>query len=83
MNIKKYLADNVCFVVPNGGLFLWVELGLEVNTQTLYHRLLLQNIVITPGVTDRFNSCLRLNFSHPTVGARDNAFKTLGAVLRS
>jgi DNA-binding transcriptional MocR family regulator len=87
MSIQKYLADNVCFVVPNGGLCLWVELGPEVNTQTLYHRLLLQNIVITPGalfsVTDRFNSCLRLSFSHPTVGARDNAIKTLGAVLRS
>ena len=45
-----------------------------------------QNIVITPGalfsVTDRFNSCLRLSFSHPMLGARENAIKMLGVMLR-
>lgn len=85
--VQRFLPESIRFNVPDGGLSLWIDVGLSVNTQILYHQLLSNKVVITPGalfsLTSRFNNYLRLSFSHPTVGAREHAIQILGKSLDS
>jgi DNA-binding transcriptional MocR family regulator len=70
------------FTVPDGGLAIWVQLPVEIDTFLLYERAIAEGIIITPGrlfsSVKKFSNCLRLSFAHPTIGHRLQALKRLG-----
>ena len=80
--LHQYWGQSAKFIVPRGGLSLWIELPKRVNTLQLYAAALADNIVITPGalfsVEKDFSHFLRLSFCHPLTDGRRNAIKILG-----
>jgi DNA-binding transcriptional MocR family regulator len=75
------------FTVPDGGLAIWVQLPVEINTFLLYERAIAEGIIITPGrlfsSVKKFSNCLRLSFAHPTTGHRLQALIRLGKLCES
>ncbi|NQZ23983.1 MAG: PLP-dependent aminotransferase family protein [Colwellia sp.] len=75
------------FTVPDGGLAIWVQLPVEIDTFLLYQRAIAEGIIITPGrlfsSEKKFSNCLRLSFAHPTLGHRLKALIRLGALCEN
>ncbi len=66
--IEKYFPAGVTHTTPNGGLFVWCDLGEGVDTQKLAALATARKVVYVPGatfMTDMSKPCsgLRLNFS--------------------
>lgn len=74
------------FMVPDGGLTIWIELPPEVDTFVLYNQAISEGIIITPGklfsTTNKFSNNLRLSFAHPTTGSRLQALVRLGELCK-
>lgn len=75
------------YTVPDGGLAIWVQLPVEIDTFLLYERAITEGIIITPGrlfsSVKKFSNCLRLSFAHPTTGHRLQALIRLGELCES
>lgn len=69
---------------PQGGFVLWVQLPAEVSGTRIYHRARAENINVAPGlmfsISDKFESCLRLNCGNPWSERIDQAIARLGAL---
>ena len=66
--IEKYFPGDVFCTRPNGGLFIWCDLGHGVDTLTLSREAIAKKVVYVPGNTfmvdmDKPTSTLRLNYS--------------------
>jgi 2-aminoadipate transaminase len=66
--IEQYFPAGVTHTTPNGGLFVWCDLGEGVDTQKLAAAATARKVVYVPGatfMTDMSKPCtgLRLNFS--------------------
>ena len=72
---------------PQGGFFLWVELGKSIDTAAFYHLAMKHNISIAPGrifsFQDQFSNCMRLSFGLPWSNELRESIKTLGRLLHS
>ncbi|MBV0934831.1 aminotransferase-like domain-containing protein [Marinobacterium weihaiense] len=70
---------------PEGGLAVWLELPLQIDTLALYHRAREQGVIITPGplfsMTGQYRHCLRMSFAHPWNERRLQALQQLGVLL--
>ncbi len=75
------------FTVPDGGLAIWVQLPVEIDTFLLYECAIAEGIIITPGrlfsSVKNFSNCLRLSFAHPTTGHRLQALIRLGELCEN
>jgi 2-aminoadipate transaminase len=72
---------------PKGGIFLWVKLPDNVDTQKLYQPALAAGVAINPGVEWSTNkahgkSRMRLCFAHPSHEAIRNGVAALAEVCR-
>jgi DNA-binding transcriptional MocR family regulator len=84
------IADNwkipLKFTVPDGGLAIWIQLPMELDTLSLYESAIAEGIILTPGrlfsSADNFSNCLRLSFAHPTTGNRLKAIQRLGYLCK-
>ncbi|MFP3979227.1 PLP-dependent aminotransferase family protein [Marinobacter sp. KMM 10035] len=69
---------------PQGGFVLWVQLPEGISGTRLYHRARAENINVAPGlmfsISDKFESCLRLNGGNPWNERIDQAIARLGAL---
>ena len=67
--IAEYFPEGTKISRPMGGLTLWIEFDLQIDTITLYNYALKENISIAPGrmftLQDQFNNCMRLCFGLP------------------
>ena len=66
--LKEYFPENVKWIEPKGGLFLWVELPKEISATALLEEAVNQRVAYVPGkpfypYEDKDNT-LRLNFSN-------------------
>nr|WP_323745817.1 PLP-dependent aminotransferase family protein [Alloalcanivorax profundimaris] len=70
---------------PEGGLAVWVELDVGIDTLAAYDRALEQGVVITPGPlfsgSGQFRNCLRIGFAHRWHPDRLVALERLADVL--
>lgn len=84
--IKAHWQFSTKFTVPAGGLAIWVELPNAIDSFSLYHQAIAENIVLTPGrlfsAVDQFSNFLRLSFAHPMTGHRLAALKRLGVLCQ-
>lgn len=67
--IARYFPPGTRATLPAGGFVFWVELPESVDTVTLFHRLLQEQICVTPGplytLSERGNHALRLSCCYP------------------
>ncbi|MEG1719021.1 MAG: PLP-dependent aminotransferase family protein [Clostridia bacterium] len=69
--LKENLSNKASYIVPEGGLFLWLTLPLNVDITSLVNKLLANKIAVVPGSAfmanpeDKCHS-LRLNYSTPS-----------------
>ncbi|MCR8644872.1 PLP-dependent aminotransferase family protein [Paenibacillus sp. N1-5-1-14] len=66
--MKQHFPQEARFILPGGGLFIWVELPQEVNTRELLEKSLERGVAFVPGGSFYPNggreNALRLNFSN-------------------
>jgi DNA-binding transcriptional MocR family regulator len=83
--LERYFPAEASWTVPNGGLFLWVQLPANLSMPAYCQAALSQNVFIADGTCCFPNhqgyNAMRLNFSHkPDVIERGIA--TLGKLLK-
>jgi 2-aminoadipate transaminase len=84
--LKDYFPENVKWVEPKGGLFLWVGLPQEISATTLLEEAVNQKVAYVPGkpfypYEDKDNT-LRLNFSNASPEMIIEGIKRLGKVFK-
>ncbi len=82
---RDFPADVAC-TRPNGGLFIWCDLGHGVDTQALAATCAANKVVYVPGSTfmvdmDKPSSALRLNYSTMSDERIGEGIRRLGAIF--
>lgn len=85
--IYKHPESTLRFNVPRSGVFLWVDAGEDVDSESIFRRALFEErVAILPGMafspTNHVSSWFRLNFSHPSMETIDEGISKLTRVLR-
>lgn len=83
--LENYFPDEATWTIPNGGLFLWVQLPPEISLVSLAHQAWSENVFVYPGMPffpgQKGYNALRLNFSHPPETI-DRGIAVLGKLLK-
>ena len=83
--LENYFPDEASWTIPNGGLFLWVQLPAEISLVSLAHQAWSENVFIYPGIPffpgQKGYNALRLNFSH-SPETIDRGIAVLGKLLK-
>ncbi|MEO0014723.1 MAG: hypothetical protein RLZZ535_3112 [Cyanobacteriota bacterium] len=83
--LANYFPDEATWTIPNGGLFLWVQLPPEISLLSLAHQAWSENVFVYPGMPffpgQKGYNALRLNFSH-SPETIDRGLKVLGKLLK-
>jgi DNA-binding transcriptional MocR family regulator len=85
--LQTHFSDLAEWNSPEGGLFFWLTLKVKLDTRTLLHTALAQNVAFMPGEPffadpESNPGYLRLNFSHIDPERLDEGLKRLAAVIR-
>lgn len=82
--IARHFPQGTRATLPRGGFVFWVELPEQVNTVEMFHRLLKEQICVTPGalysLSERYNHALRLSCCYPFDDRYSWALKRTGDV---
>lgn len=82
--IARYFPQGTRATLPRGGFVFWVELPEQVDTVAMFHRLLQEQICVTPGalysLSERYNHALRLSCCYPFDDRYSWALKRTGAI---
>ena len=85
-SIKEEFPEEVSFIRPDGGMFIWATLPDGYSSLELFERALKVDVAILPGIpfyTDGGGaSTMRLNFSNSTPERIKEGISRLGKVLR-
>jgi DNA-binding transcriptional MocR family regulator len=80
--VVRYFPKGTRATRPDGGYFLWVELGGGVDALELHRRALSLGISVAPGpmfsAQRAFRNFIRLNYGHPWSERSAAAIETLG-----
>lgn len=84
--IEKYFPEEVKYILPKGGLFIWAELPEGKDTRDLLKRAIEKNVTFVPGSSfypgDRKYHQMRLNFSNMSDGETEKGIQILGMLLK-
>ena len=85
--VKKYFPKDTKVVVPEGGLFMWLELNPAINTLKLFDYVFTKNIAFVPGTfffVDRNGlNTMRLNFATLQQNVIEEKMKEFGLLVQS
>ncbi len=83
--LERYFPEEATWTVPNGGLFLWVQLPADISLVALARQAWNENVFVYPGMPffpgQKGYNALRLNFSHPPETI-DKGIAILGKLLK-
>ncbi|MDR3388725.1 MAG: PLP-dependent aminotransferase family protein [Rudaea sp.] len=83
--IARHFPPGTRATRPDGGYFLWVELGPGIDAIDIHHKALALGITVAPGpifsLRGDFGHCLRLNYGHPWDARMEAALATLGSLV--
>ncbi len=83
--MERYFPAEVSWTIPQGGLFLWVQLPDRITLRELCRDALAEDILIADGAAffpgQQGYKAIRLNFSHPPE-AIDQGIAVLGRLLK-
>ncbi|MDR0406345.1 MAG: PLP-dependent aminotransferase family protein [Clostridiales bacterium] len=85
--MEEYFPGNITRTAPEGGLFLWCDLGGGVDSREFAAKCLEQNVAIVSGAaampdTSKITSAFRLNFSMASEENIEKGIKALGEVIK-
>jgi DNA-binding transcriptional MocR family regulator len=84
--LEKHFGEDAHWTRPEGGLFVWMTLGAEVDTWKRFRRALDRKVAYIPGsafaVDGGARNALRLNFSNVPPGRIPEAVGRLAEGLR-
>lgn len=84
--LKHYFPSNASWTVPNGGIFLWVQLPDSLPVHEIYSKALTQKVLIAEGAPffpgKQGYPAMRLTFSH-TPEKIEHAIAVLGKFIKS
>ncbi|MDO4274263.1 MAG: PLP-dependent aminotransferase family protein [Eubacteriales bacterium] len=84
--VSRYFPSDIKYTKPEGGLFLWIELGESVNTVDLLEKCLEYDVAFVPGNSfyPNQNKCntLRINFSNMQEDKITEGIARIGRILR-
>lgn len=85
-SIKEEFPENTKYTLPDGGLFIWVELPCNVDTSELFMKALDENVAFVPGESffpnGNCKNAFRLNYSNMPEERIIEGIKRLGKVLK-
>ncbi|MEM7821496.1 MAG: PLP-dependent aminotransferase family protein [Candidatus Aenigmatarchaeota archaeon] len=87
-SIKKYFPEGTNYTIPEGGLFVWVELpkNLRINTSEIFERAIKEKVAFVHGsaffVERKNNRTMRLNFSNMSEEKIIEGIRRLALVIR-
>ncbi len=83
---KKYLPENVAWTEPEGGLFLFVTLPANIDTDIILEKATKKNVAFVAGSTffcnESGHNTMRINFSFSDPEVIEQGVKRLAAVLK-
>lgn len=83
--MEKYLPAHVTFTKPEGGMFLWVDLGEGASSVEVFNRAVKNKVAFVPGDPFYTNvkgaSTLRLNYTNSEPETIEEGIKRLAEVL--
>lgn len=83
--MEKYFPANITFTRPEGGMFLWVDLGEGVDSVEVFKRAVENKVAFVPGqpfyTTGQPVSTLRLNYTNSDPETIEEGIKRLAALL--
>lgn len=84
-SLTTHFPDEATWTIPNGGLFLWVQLPRQISLVSLAQQAWSENVFVYPGMPffpgQQGYNALRLNFSHPPE-AIERGISILGKLLK-
>lgn len=84
-SMKKYFPKGYVCHKPKGGMFAWVTLPEEIDTETMFLDAIKEKVAYVHGkafcVDGRCGRSMRLNFSYSTDEQIDEGMKRLGGVI--
>ncbi len=84
-SMKKYFPEGYLCNRPNGGMFAWVTLPEQIDTEAMFLDAFKEKVAYVHGkafcVDGGGGSSMRLNFSYSTNEQLDTGMKRLGAVI--
>lgn len=64
--VRNYFPEDIRYTIPQGGIFLWLDLQKDIDTNDLFHCILARKIAFVPGsfffAGGGGKSTMRLNF---------------------
>ena len=83
--MEKYFPAHVTYTKPEGGMFLWVDLGEGVSSVDVFKRATEKKVAFVPGDPFYTNisgaSTLRLNYTNSDPATIEEGIKRLASVL--
>ena len=85
--LEKNLPEGCTFTRPQGGLFIWCKLPESIDANVFSKELVKEKLAVVPGsafLTDEKTqtSCIRLNYSMPTIEQIEKGTEILGRCIR-
>ena len=82
---KKYMPEGVRWTEPEGGLFLFVTLPPEIDTDRIFRKAIEKNVAFVSGSTffcnDAGHNTMRINFSYSPPAVIEEGIKRLAGVI--
>ena len=83
--IQKHFPTGVKYTNPDGGLFIWVEIPGNINTQDLFDQCIKNNVAFVPGEPfypgEPESGTFRLNFSNMSEEKIKDGIQLLGKAI--
>jgi 2-aminoadipate transaminase len=85
-SLKKYFPKEAKWIIPKGGMFIWITLPRKINTNLLLRKAIAKKVAYVAGDAfyhdgGNYNS-MRLNFSYSTDKQIIEGIKRLGDVIK-
>jgi 2-aminoadipate transaminase len=86
-SMKQYFPEQVKWIVPKGGMFIWVTLPDGMESSTLLEKAIEYNVLFVPGQNfyvggEQGKNSFRMNFSNPSKEEISTGIRVLGALIR-
>jgi len=84
--MHQYFPLSVQWIIPKGGMFIWVTLPKEIKARVLLDKAISKNVLFVPGESfyvggKEGTNCLRMNFSNPTKEEITKGIKILADLI--
>ncbi|MGQ8338468.1 aminotransferase-like domain-containing protein [Sunxiuqinia sp. A32] len=84
--LSKYLPEEITFIQPSGGMFLWLTLPEGICSKELVNRTMERGVIFVPGnsfyVNREKSNHIRLNFSNANFQDIEKGIKVIGEELQ-